>query len=707
MEFNDYPNWEYLDVYKLLSKSLRNTRNTENEIPFDFLFFIRNFKRECEGKGETLLYRLFNPSIVELEEKIYLYSFRLSMLRSKKKKIVPGNAVECELPNENKNLYKSRNSFWWNHWQRREQENVKGGDLTLLFIRRNNSFEIPEVSKYMKKKDKKDFLLTLLTGDMRLNRVNNQIILQHPDLQKFCTLSYSIEKKFVEIGFIITFDNIKKSEDEEDNEEGGEEEAEKKDDMEEEESESEEEESDSEENETEEEGEDEEAEEKDDVEKEVVEKEDGEKIYKYDGYNLQFTYIKTATLLQRKKPKYIGVSNKRKREESKNVIEEEVKYIIESFIFFDWFYQEGVKFRKVIDGNSSIIDHFITPINESFTFFGKGSYLGDQSNVKNYINYGVSPGMSLSTPHLEIMMEIDGKLKKCLLGVGHAKIETNKELFPYIKNSNIDIFRNYVTTEFIKQYPNQYIEHYGTKPLNILYVDQTNNNTQKKKKGTVKCSGYIYLMYFYLLYDRNDEGFHENMILTDAFLPFDYSSTHQKQGSKALGDTIKGWKFSLIFPTGIAYDINDNVIVTCGYGDFYSCQLTFTQSYIKNLNFSHNVKQLNFNNYRYYILPFNSTNTKDPFIPYTKQNIGSLSSTSIQLIDTSLTNCYSKKKKYFLVKQTNGSYYFATLGAQNELIRHCKHNFLLINAYVTLIKNHKKTFVKNICFNCLKTNESI
>ena len=96
---------------------------------------------------------------------------------------------------------------------------------------------------------------------------------------------------------------------------------------------------------------------------------------------------------------------------------------------------------------------------------------------------------SFSTPHIHLKNEEYGDF---LLGVGHTKIHADyhyqyKDYGPWDRRWTIENFRYNLYSNFKEQFGDKYIRHFGTtKPP--------------------KCDGYIYTMYFYILYNKDKDG---------------------------------------------------------------------------------------------------------------------------------------------------------------------------------------------------------
>ena len=106
------------------------------------------------------------------------------------------------------------------------------------------------------------------------------------------------------------------------------------------------------------------------------------------------------------------------------------------------------------------------------------------------------------------------KYGQCYIAVGHIKIHSDLDKFKYKSDSNIQLFRENLYKDFKKYFNDKYIRHKGT---NIV----------------PDCEGYIYLPYFYILYNNM-----QNMLISDAYLPVNL-------------DINLDYRFSLIFPMAL------------------------------------------------------------------------------------------------------------------------------------------------------------
>lgn len=232
-------------------------------------------------------------------------------------------------------------------------------------------------------------------------------------------------------------------------------------------------------------------------------------------------------------------------------------------IYIDWFYyNKGVVFKQ----NSNIIR--VIPFNNDYVLDGQGSHVTNNENDKQKykLNYGIMPQFSFGTPHIKINHD-----NNLLLGVGHIKIHSDEITYPYILNSNISKFRSNLHQDMVKYFKDRYKPHYGT-------------------TNPPNCHGFIYLLYFYTLnYETNE------MFISDSYLPI----LLDKRTKDSYYDL--DYKFGLIFPTGLIKLNKSNILVSCGYGDFYSVNLEFNLSHIVNLC-KYDVKNVDLLKYNYYII---------------------------------------------------------------------------------------------------------
>jgi hypothetical protein len=250
----------------------------------------------------------------------------------------------------------------------------------------------------------------------------------------------------------------------------------------------------------------------------------------------------------------------------------------------DWFYSEGVRFLICEKANGPFClvgeeywiksDYNPDDRTNGGTISGIGSYMTNKEDdiVEYGNNYGITPMFSFSTPHVNF--------NDITIGCGHIKIHANIDKFPYLPNSTIQNFRQNLYIQLKESYGDRYIRHFGTTMPPM-------------------CDGYIYMLFFYIINKAGkykEFNIYDNMILSDAYLPL-YTKTK-------LPDTEfdHDYKFSLIFPMGLEID-NETIIVTAGYGDFYSVALEYNVYDILS-RCKHNIKNINMSHYQYYITPF-------------------------------------------------------------------------------------------------------
>jgi hypothetical protein len=194
-------------------------------------------------------------------------------------------------------------------------------------------------------------------------------------------------------------------------------------------------------------------------------------------------------------------------------------------------------------------------------------------------NYGKMPGFSFGTPVIDIIHPDFPELGKIKLGVGHSKIHQDQNKFKYISGSKIDLFRQNLHNDMKTYFGKSYVPHYGT-------------------FGKKQCDGYIYMMYFYFLFDEitvdgtNNKKYQKAMI-SDSYLPV---TIDLKMDSESTD-----YKFSLVFPMGIGLKNENVVTVTCGYGDYKSIALEFDLKVIIN-SCIHDIQNVDMDEYQYFTL---------------------------------------------------------------------------------------------------------
>ena len=270
-------------------------------------------------------------------------------------------------------------------------------------------------------------------------------------------------------------------------------------------------------------------------------------------------------------------------------------------LYLNWYTQYGIQINSCID------------LGEYFIPYKENIILGEGSSVckgpygcgvtKSFLkdNYGIMPGFSFGTPHIPINHQGNS-----VLGVGHVKIHSDEDKYPYLEDSAIQIFRKNLQLDMKEKFGQKYIRHFGTGE---------------------NCDGYIYMLYFYIIYDmeKNSQAFSTKMAeafqeyykvpllergklrsphvelsewkmkISNAYLPLDFRSR------KKLDPDDDFYQFSLVFPMGLARKDDETIMVTCGVGDFYSVALEFNlQDVIDSC--THDATDLNMVDYRYYLI---------------------------------------------------------------------------------------------------------
>ena len=291
--------------------------------------------------------------------------------------------------------------------------------------------------------------------------------------------------------------------------------------------------------------------------------------------------------------------------------------------FTNWFTKDGVSFTYGVVNDIACYIKYTDNI-----ILGRGSNDNHDENDKKLLknNYGIMPLFSFSTPHIPV--KYNGK--DALLGVGHIQIHSDEVRFPYLEGSRIGNFRKNLYDDMIEKYHDKYIKHYGS--------------------SSSKCFGYIYMMYFYILLNTENEGqalmnpdtgepicsIDWQMKLSDAYLPLDTSTRVER-----VDPYDEFYQFSLVFPMGLAQRDDETIIVTCGVGDFYSVALEFKLKEVLG-SCIHDASNTDMRNYKYYIIQ-----QTDNGLLFGER-----------LISESKTNGYYKKylkykKKYLQLKRLN------------------------------------------------------
>lgn len=457
--------------------------------------------------------RIFIPSLVKLNEEIYLYCVRAELSYKASNKFIPGNDKMCKVGNIGIN-------YWWNHWYSR-----LGVSITKFLYYNHKSGTYIPINVVINEKFITKNQDAIDGNDHRLVKINNKIILHSTDLKEIYEVIPLIEKKEIILKKILS-------------------------------------------------------------------------LY-ITGKNLQIINIRESKL------------------------EIDVDYL-------DWFYREGVAIIKnksryyiqyqnfKLDGNGSHIpgkfwrgdpkliekyENEITSYDLNPELYELDSiyikkiekqkktvktftieYANYQKEINNInvdkeffkSNYGKIPLLSFTSPHIKIDNYIDyGTL---LLGVGHIKIHSDDIRYLYLENSNIDLFRKNLYNDMNKYFGERYIKHFGSTPVPY-------------------CKGYIYLLYFYILYNNE-----QKMKMSNAYLPL---LLDKKEPDSEFD---KDYKFSLIFPSGLERGDDNDIIITAGEGDFYSVILKFDLHEVIKLCF-HDVQNLNMEYYKYFIIAKNNNVT--------------------------------------------------------------------------------------------------
>ncbi|MCA9508707.1 MAG: hypothetical protein KC505_09840 [Myxococcales bacterium] len=234
-----------------------------------------------------------------------------------------------------------------------------------------------------------------------------------------------------------------------------------------------------------------------------------------------------------------------------------------SVFYLNWFDQEkGIKFCLFNEINQDTSEHYLAFKDKKFIISGEGSTLESSPNMGK--NHGKMPLFSFGTPHVS--------LGNKLLGVGHIKIQNNREEFTYEENSNIDRFRAHLDDVF--------------KDFNYVRCDAFYQYSGVSKRKTQ-----LYLMYFYVI-DTDEFGKPKAMTVSDAFLPLPSDPG------------AKDYIFSLIFPMGVSKSLDDEnkLLISAGYGDYESFLMSIHLDDFMKLC-RHDLQQLDLSQYEYKILP--------------------------------------------------------------------------------------------------------
>lgn len=194
MESKLISKYEYINLddiineHKEVVNSERDERYLSTSIDID-----SKFKTRCNR------FRIFNPSIIKLDDGSYLYSFRLNSPINNEK-IIPGNA--CYEDDFFKTLYPNEKgkNFWWNHWG--EYANYCRS-ITLFFRKENNKFKY---LKYKNLSNEEKFQDYIVLEDIRLAKVNNIKYLYTRHLMPINEIT-AIHENYFEISNVYTIMN--------------------------------------------------------------------------------------------------------------------------------------------------------------------------------------------------------------------------------------------------------------------------------------------------------------------------------------------------------------------------------------------------------------------------------------------------------------------------------------------------------------------
>lgn len=234
-----------------------------------------------------------------------------------------------------------------------------------------------------------------------------------------------------------------------------------------------------------------------------------------------------------------------------------------SLMALDWFYEGGVQF--VLAGQKTGIG-LLPQSDPNFPFIG--DVITQQADAKN--NVGLLPLVSFASPTIQLD-------EKNFLGVGTVKIITDPRhdiLFSYEPNSPIATFRAKLYEDMKQLFKDKYIRHHAS----------------SSDIGPLACIGFSYLLYFYHV-ELNDENMPAAIRLSDAFLPINLGAN---------GDG-KNYKFSLYFPSGLVRTGDNEIMISAGYGDYYSVALKFKLDEAKN-SCRHNATRMDMRNFSYWVL---------------------------------------------------------------------------------------------------------
>jgi hypothetical protein len=125
-------------------------------------------------------YRLFNTSMIQIDEYNYLCLIRIGYNSDKKELIIPGNSTKCDPKiSDNGDEY-----FWWNNW-RIPLIHYTGGTLFLKYNINDNLFTEINI-------EKKILQSISNTTDIRICEINRKIYIYTSSLERFIECSYDI-----------------------------------------------------------------------------------------------------------------------------------------------------------------------------------------------------------------------------------------------------------------------------------------------------------------------------------------------------------------------------------------------------------------------------------------------------------------------------------------------------------------------------------
>lgn len=223
------------------------------------------------------------------------------------------------------------------------------------------------------------------------------------------------------------------------------------------------------------------------------------------------------------------------------------------------------KYEKLYDKNWSLID-IITKNNEKYfeflNWYEKGYVTNTIINIKskqcykqniikmekdiiNGLGTDTMPMFSLSSGFIKIT---NNDFEYCGIATGHTKICLAKKY----NNPNIDAFLTEINEKLSVM--DNYIQH----------------------------NSYIYMCYFIKLIKQNNEY---KMFISDSFIYVDMK---------------KEYIFSICFPMGL-FEKNNNIVLSCGYGDYYNMLIEFDKQNLLD-NIFHDISNFNSSNYKFKII---------------------------------------------------------------------------------------------------------